>query len=375
MALVAIQTPHYAHNYGAQLQAYALGIAVKSLGYDIEYIDRRPPYYFEYANILDKWLKKIQLNTEGKGFLEFENLYLIPKSRQILYNRDYSFLDTTRYCAIIVGSDQIWRDDYFFHSFEYSPYLYFIKDKSIKKISYAASFGKDTCKHPEERRRKIEDLLHDFSAISVREISGINILKEVYHVQGQWVLDPTLLHKAEVYIENLGLSKKEINNNEIVTYILGASSQNMKTIDSLGKSMRISINHIYKRSTYWWMYKRPFSLLKRYKSVPSVFSWLDNILNAKYVFTDSFHGMVFCIIFKKQFIVMNNKAGGTERFTSLLDKLGLANRLCDWESSVEEVKELLFTPIDYEMVHTRLDNYRKDSYVFLKENLCNSNIK
>lgn len=367
--LVAIQTPHYAHNYGAQLQAFALGLAVKSLGFDIEYIDRRPAYYFEYNSIFDKLSKKFQLKTEGKGFLDFENKYLIPKSVRILHNEEYSQLDTSRYRAIIVGSDQIWRDDYFIHSFEYSPYLYFVHDKNVKKISYAASFGKNTCKHEEKIRCKIEELLHDFTAISVREVSGVQILDKVYHVKGKWVADPTLLHDAETYIHSFQLNKKLQLNNEIVTYILGASSFNMALIEKLAKSLDISVNHIYKRSTHWWMYKRPFSLLKQYKKVPSVLEWLENIMNAKYVFTDSFHGMVFCILFKKQFVVMNNKAGGSERFTSLLNRLGLIERLCDWSLSVEKIQEKLFAPIDYESVYIKLNSFREESMTFLSENL------
>lgn len=367
--LVAIQTPHYAHNYGAQLQAFALGLAVKSLGFDIEYIDRRPAYYFEYNSVFDKLLKKLQLKTEGKGFLDFENKYLIPKSIRILHNDEYTQLDTSRYRAIIVGSDQIWRDDYFVHSFEFSPYLYFVHDENVKKISYAASFGKNTCKHKENIRCKIEMLLHDFSAISVREISGVQILKNVYHVNGKWVADPTLLHDADVYINSFQLQKKTQLNEEIVTYILGASSSNMTLIEKLAESLDIPVNHIYKRSTHWWMYKRPFSLLKQYKKVPTVLSWLENIMNAKYVFTDSFHGMVFCILFKKQFVVMNNKAGGSDRFTSLLNRLGLVDRLCDWSLSAEEIQERLMAPIDYEGVYVELNSFREESMTFLSDSL------
>lgn len=373
MAIVAIQTPHYAHNYGAQLQAFALGLAVKNLGYEVEYIDRRPSTYFEFTSCIDRWLKNIQLRTEGKGFVDFENKYLTPKSIRLLHNEEYDKLDTSRYHAIIVGSDQIWRDDYFYHSFEYSPYLYFADGSKTLKISYAASFGKETCTPPEERRVRIAELLQDFTAISVREVSGVNILKSVYNADGVWVADPTLLHDSKTYIENLGLTKLKVQNNEIVTYILGASPENMEMINEVASLMRTSVNHIYKRSTHWWMYKRPFSLIKKYKKVPSVIEWLNNILNARFVFTDSFHGMVFCILFKKQFVVMNNKAGGTERFTSLLSKLGLETRLCDWGTSPEEIAQLLKAPIDYNSAYSKLNDFKNESYHFLKKNLCKTN--
>lgn len=364
--LVAIQTPHYAHNYGAVLQAFALGQIVREIGFDVEYIDRRSSYYDVYSCIFDKWHKKLRLKTEGKGFVDFETTYLQPQSIRILKNEDYNKLDTSRYAAIIVGSDQIWRDDYFIHSFEYSPYLYFVKNSNVKKISYAASFGKDTCSHPEERRRNIEKMLKDFYAISVREKSGVDILKNVFHVAGKWVADPTLLHDADFYIKKLQLKKQTVDDNRIVTYILGASPTNMKKVDDLAKKIGVSTKHIYKRSKFWLAYKRPFSLLRKYRMVPSVIEWLENIMNAKYVFTDSFHGMVFCIIFRKQFVVLNNKAGGTERFISLLNRLGLSERLCNWDEDIEQIQEKLCSHIDYNNAENLLNEFKDLSVGFLR---------
>lgn len=367
--IVAILTPHYAHNYGALLQAFALGQIVIKLGFDIEYIDRRPNYYYEYSNFFEKWLKLLQQKTEGKGFIDFENTYLQPQSIRILKNEDFVKLDTSGYFAIIVGSDQIWRDDYFVHSFEYSPYLFFVKDHSIRKISYAASFGKNECKHPEYRRAKIQELLKDFYAISVREKSGVSILNNVFHVDGTWVADPTLLHNADFYINKLHLRRNPTENNEIVTYILGASPSNMKKVDKLAINMGINTKHIYKGSKFKLAYKRPFSLLKKYKRVPSVLDWLELIMNAKYVLTDSFHGMVFCIIFKKQFVVMNNIAGGTERFTSLLECLGLSDRLCNWDEDINQIQTLLCSKIDYNGSDSLLEKFRNISINYLKDAL------
>lgn len=369
MGIVAILTPHYAHNYGAQLQAFALGQAIKKLGFQIEYINRRPDYYFSYSNAIDRFQKRLQLKTEGKGFLDFEEKYIQPQSIRIIDNNDYNQLDISKYQAIVVGSDQIWRDDYFYHSFEYSPYLYFVKDEKIKKISYAASFGKDTCNHPEDRRLIIENLLKDFTDISVREISGVKILKEVFHIGGTWVADPTLLHNADFYIKSICLKKEERESDFIVTYILGSNSRNIKIVNSLADKLGIPAKHIYKRSMCKLAYKRPFSLIKRFRKVPTVFEWLNLILNAKYVFTDSFHGMVFCILFKKQFVVMNNKAGGTERFTSLLNRLGLIHRLCEWEDPIVKIQGTLFKSIDYDAVESSLDEFRKHSFDFLKNAL------
>lgn len=99
--------------------------------------------------------------TEGKGFINFENTYLQPQSIRILKNEDYIKLDTSKYYAIIVGSDQIWRDDYFIHSFEYSPYLFFVKNKNIKKLvtrRHLVKMNVSTLKKDEKNRKTFKRL-------------------------------------------------------------------------------------------------------------------------------------------------------------------------------------------------------------------------
>ena len=367
MSLVAIQTPHYAHNYGAQLQAYALGQAIVNLGYDIEYINRRPAYFFEFSSFFDKFLKRLQLATEGKGFLWFENKFLQPQSVRLIHNSEYNNLDTTRYHAVVVGSDQIWRDDYFKYSFDYSPYLFFINDSNIKKISYAASFGKNTCCPPEDRRLRIANLLTDFKAISVREKSGVDILKQVYNADGLWVADPTLLHEADFYVEKFGLNNQ--NNHRLVTYILGQNSDCVNKINLIAQNLSIKVDNIYKVPRYKFVNKYPFNRYRKYKPVPSVLDWLNKIKNADYVITDSFHGMVFCIIFKKKFLVINNTLGGSDRFTSLLGRLDLTHKLCEWNDDITYLVRNIRTEIDYDNVYRSLCDFRTLSLEFLRDSL------
>ena len=364
MALIAIQTPHYAHNYGAQLQAFALGQAIIKLGYDIEYINRRPANYFEFDNWFDEILRKLQLASEGRGFLQFENTFLQPQSIRLLHNSEYKNLDTSKYHAVVVGSDQIWRDDYFKYSFEYSPYLYFINNKNIKKVSYAASFGKNTCCPPKERRLKIAKLLSDFNAISVREKSGVNILKQVYNVDGIWVADPTLLHDADFYTEKFNL--KTNNNHHLVTYILGQRPECVRIINTIAKSLCVKVDNIYKIPQCRILKRYPFNRYRLYKPVPSVLDWLDKIKNAEYVITDSFHGMVFCIIFQKKFVVINNSQGGSDRFTSLLGLLDLTHKLCEWSYDARIIIDNIKTEIDYDNVYCYLNAFRKQSIDYLR---------
>ncbi len=364
--IVGIQTPHYAFNYGAQLQAFALGVAVKDLGFEIEYINRRPSTYSLFRSSWDKFLKTLDLKTKYHGFVDFENRFLQPQTFPIINNREYKDLDTTKYHGVIVGSDQIWRDDYFYSSFEFSPYLYFIEDPAIRKISYAASFGKKTCVHPAERQAEISRFLKQFHAISVREKSGIDILNNYYGVNGVWVLDPTLLHNALTYINLLNLKKGPVRH-QIGTYILGGSNKILKSLSPLDKLLHRPFRHVYGRLYHHGILTRFH--INRFLLVPSVSEWLELILNSEYIVTDSFHGMVFSIIFNKQFVVLNNAAGGSERYYSLLDALGLHDRIFEWSSDRQMIAKKLREPIDYSIVEDKLSRIVEPSKDFLRSSL------
>jgi len=246
--------------------------------------------------------------------------------------------------------------------------LDFAESYERKKISYAASFGKSICSHPVIIRDKISSLLKKFSAISVREKSGLYILKQTFGVTGKWVLDPTLLHDGEFYCKMFGIEETG-ECEEVVTYILGNGSDKGRKIKAISKILDISIDNIYDKSRCPLMYKRPLNKLALYKKVPSVIDWLKKLRHAKYIITDSFHGMAFCILFKKQFVVFNNELGGSERFYSLLCKLGIRDRLVEWNDDEFNVVNKLEQIIDYEAVEHSLNAFRQESYDFLMNSL------
>lgn len=90
------------------------------------------------------------------------------------------------YCT---GSDQVWNSEWN-EKIEYPFFLDFVPDDK-KRISYAASFGKKSLvpEEVEETRR----LVNKYQYLSMREISGVDILKKLGRNDGINVLDPTLL--------------------------------------------------------------------------------------------------------------------------------------------------------------------------------------
>ena len=108
------------------------------------------------------------------------------------------------------------------------------------------------------------------------------------------------------------------------------------------------------------------STLDEYQ-MPAVQDWLASFANAKFVVTDSFHGMVFSIVFGKPFVVISNKDRGAARFESLLKKLNASDKLIDSTSvlmsglvKINEIKSLDFRNLELE---------KEKSLFFLKDYL------
>ena len=99
----------------------------------------------------------------------------------------------------------------------------------------------------------------------------------------------------------------------------------------------------------------------------SLHQWISNIRDAQFVITDSFHGMVFSIIFNKQFYVIKNAKRGNTRFESLLDLLNLTDRLIDENTPIDSLN--FKDKIDYIPINKQLSNLKETSINFLKQNI------
>ena len=99
--------------------------------------------------------------------------------------------------------------------------------------------------------------------------------------------------------------------------------------------------------------------------------WVKNIGTARYVFTDSFHGTVLSLLYHRQFVVYVGEAKKLSRLSSLLELLGLENRICWGEDDLEKIINLLQTPIDYKNVDEILNKERKNSLACLRKAIEN----
>ena len=258
--------------------------------------------------------------------------------------------------AIIVGSDQVWRPMYCPNIFD--AYLSFAQDwPHVKRIAYAASFGTAAWEYSDEQTAECCRLAQMFDAVSVREESGVTLCKEHLGVDASWVLDPTLLVDTRHYIEHIAKTEAEYPSPMCFGYILDSSDEKEAIFNRIATSQRLHMSSFQNVDD------------SDNGAVPSVESWLKAFHDAEFVFTDSFHGCVFSIIFNKPFVVYGNVNRGMARFQSLLSMFGLENRLVATPNEAANVASQL---IDWDTVNNRLSELRKVSKEFLFTSLNSS---
>lgn len=304
-------------NYGNRLQNYALQYFLQSNNYYVEtiknvnflnkrknkfnYFLRRIAYLFKKSDFKDGWKRE-------KNFKRFNKR--IKFSKKVFSWNNYSWMK--EYDYFIVGSDQVWNPQFRLTEFDLCAF-----SEKKKIISFAASIG--VTKLDDNDIYKIKKYLTGIKAISVRENEGAKLLEQILPNQNiVTLLDPTLLLND---IEWESIETKPnfvIPKKFILCYFLGGMNEN--TINFVNNYARIHklqiINLLDKKSLY-------------YECGPSEFLYLER--NADIIFTDSFHSIVFSIIFKKNFIVFDRIEKQHDcmnsRISTILKKFNLEDRV------------------------------------------------
>jgi hypothetical protein len=362
---VAILTQPLHHNYGGLLQAFAMQKALIKVGehpvtLDVQY---KRSALLEFRWLLSKAVKKYIFRQNVGRVLPVpqSEILLAQKETNKFIDKNINVggrlngakelgsLDLTSYKAVLVGSDQVWRASYSPNIESY--FLDFVHDEDIIKMSYAASFGIATLdEYTEENVSNCKRLLKEFDFVSVREKDAVTLCKNKFDVEAQHVLDPTMLLSPQDYLNVFVADKPQ---RKIATYVLDESDRAINSIRFFEKAAGLTSEPV----------GRPVEGV-----YPSVESWLKGLYEASFIITDSFHGVVFSIIFNKQFVCLGNRQRGMSRFDSLLDMFDLSERLIMSEDELTE--DLISNVIDFETVNEKLIELRNMSYEYLNSALC-----
>ena len=369
---IGILTHPLRTNYGGILQNYALQYVLRSLGYSVETInwqENKSVIYivisYVYRLFAHYVLRKkhiptdMFLNVTNKQFLYISsNIQTFIKeyiklSKQISSLKKIGEVNGFSYDAIIVGSDQVWLQ-------QYAPtmYLDFVKDENVLKIAYAASFGQDRWTYDNHKTEVCSRLAKKFNAISVRENSAVYLCEKKLGVSAIQVLDPTLLLNSEIYSSLI--SKQEIVKSYLMTYILDANVHKENIINCVSKLLKIPECSIRENKQTWKLFGDNSHLV-----IKPIEKWLQGFRDCEFVVTDSFHGVAFSIIFNKQFIDIGNRKRGLDRFQSILKQFNLLDRLVDENTDIDNYLKNLKV-IDYDKVNKQKEILQEQSMQFLK---------
>ncbi len=359
-------TFHASHNYGSNLQAYALQQVVKSLGHDNKIINLRTERQNDLYTVFTK-RKGIKYLIKNLSHL----LYYFPLKRAYIkfeefINNELELTDEYRteeelknaylqFDYFIAGSDQIWNPVP--ADFDWSYYLTFVEKG--RKIAYAPSFGQLASQGDDKTKLKIANELKSFNKISVREQGAADNVKQLAGVEAPIVLDPTLLISKENWLNMISDKKRIVEDEYIFFYTLFADPERINIVKRVSKVTGLPVvtsNFSNQHDVF-----NPF--IKRYDSGPLEF--LTLIRDAKLVVVSSFHGTVFSILLNVPFFAVDGMTDA--RISTLLRTAGIEDREIKLEDVEAKCKNAF--DIDFENVNRRIEEARKPSIEFLKNSL------
>lgn len=367
---VAVMTLKDSPNYGGILQAYALQKAVEKLGHEC--------YLIDYMN--HEFRHKFTFFGKPRGM---STVYWLFKKAQyplmmIMIKRMMSFYDhmnvtkhfenpkelkklNSKFDLFITGSDQVWACDLNYYDDSY--FLSFV-DTNHKKISYAASFGRTINMMKPEEKEFIAPWLGKFDILTVRENSGVEVVKELSgRIDAIPVLDPTFLLERRDWEKVASHNHKGRGRKYILCYLMQSRKNDIEALrlaKRISKNTGMPIIKICRGLTSILWGKTAY--------VPTVEEWLGLFMDAEYIITNSFHGIAFSVNFQKNFtsfIEGDPKSGRNSRIYDRCKDFGLLDRI----QIVGNKNEINTEKINYEKPNLKLSKLRNESINYLKEAL------
>lgn len=350
-------------NYGSALQSWALHQAVSSLGYQPVLVDYCPDILADkdplnpFKNMWDKdeeskRMCELTMPAIRENYYKFDNfytnkLYRTPKKYtsqnfdEVMGDEDLS--------GFVCGSDTIFcMDEFGFDDGFYANYACMRKHS----VSYAASFGDPTLS--EENCRILNERLKNFRAFGLRENHMVPYVTEHVDVPVQKVVDPTLLHTSEKYDE-IAVSERLEDDKYLLFYSRRYSPAMEEYAEELAKKNGWKIVEISLRATNAEKGHRMF-----YEA--GVEEFLSLVKHAEYVVTNSFHGMIFAVQYRRPFVIFSREQCNT-KIDEILQLFGLSDHM------LVTGKEEFNHEINYDLVHERISKARAASIEYLNKEL------
>lgn len=363
---IGIISFHNAANHGASLQAYALLKFIEDNGYDCEYIDyqnefRRKNYdmgFLIVSSLRERHIMEAIKYSLGAPFLAirkkaFSNFYNehVKYSKRVYYSPEELSISNKDYDVFISGSDQIWNPH---HNGADVSYLLDFVNNNKKKISYSSSLSITTV--PENLREKYIQCLSSIQFLSTRELSGVELIKQLTGRTAKLVLDPVFLLDRNDWIKFACRKKYGYN---FVFSDTNRPDQILRFVSSTRYPLSKIKHHKLSRYTTLKDFVNP-KVKVEYTLSPT--GYIQNILEADLVLSASFHCTCFSIILNTPFVCfLTGDNGKDERLKTLLTHFGLTDRIYTDHMTIDDINK----KIEWDNVNSILHKKRKDSIDFL----------
>ena len=359
-------------NYGQILQGLAMQRYLISLGHKafiVRFHEESPSKSFKDkvsrllpSHIIDYIrFKKVNRETSifnskhQRRFTDFKNEHLNYSDCEFFSYEELLCADWSKVDAFVCGSDQIWSPKYVNN---YLAYLLAFAPLRCRKIAYACSFGRTTL--DDVYIQMLRKQLATFDVVGLRENSGVSICHRAGRKDAKLVADPTLLLHAIDYADLI--SNVSISASAFIYLLNWKMPLPLEQIDTYLKTNGLSVAYFPTQGNEnIWQSDNDLSIK----------NWITQLANSQIVFTNSFHGTVFSILFHRPFVsfaLEGKDAGMNDRLLTLLTAIGLENRIYKNESSYS-LSAIANQTIDWNDVDDRLDLLRNSGVDLLNQGL------
>lgn len=375
MQTIAIVNRTNLKNFGSVLQVYALCEAVKRLGYRSEVVwqignmsknqDIRPVKVIRtllrlctHPSLLWSTVKAI---IEAKSQVVDElkekmfNDFVATNFVQSFYGSEEitKMATTDKFYKFVCGSDQIWSSTTLYPD----PMMYLRFSPKDKRVAYAPSLGRNYI--PNYNKKILKKYISDVPCLSVREDEGRRLIKELTGRDALVVADPTLFLSSRDW-DDLKI-EIETPENYVLCYFLDAPSDDVKT--NICKYASLSGKDIIVLGK---LNNLDYPQNKIHFPVAGPGEFLHLISNASMVITDSYHGMLFAINYRKKFWSVEraySQYDQSSRQLTILSRLDLKERYLKTDFNFTDAD------IDYVSVRAKIEDFVALSMNYLKQSL------
>lgn len=345
MGKTLISTLHFYNNFGSVLQAYALKHTLEKLGEQVDVLPYRPDLP-EYQYFQSQQLQR-EYDVKCRKFADFRAKYLGVKEITGSIAPEWQAYD-----SYIVGSDIVWGKE--FSDLDAAYFLQFAPENA-RKIAYAASVILSPDGHT-ENDALFEKWMPTFDAVAVRETSSVLPIQKFTSKKVTAVLDPTLLLEKEDY-EALAVETEDMKKEPyLLSYFLTHDPAVVDYTNMIAKKLGLRVFH------YFADYPdRVFSKDAGCFAFAGPGEFLGYVKNASCVFTNSFHGTCFAMIYRKPFYTYMAKRGMLSRVRDTIGRLGMEDRFFENFHDLAKVS----LEIDYTEMEMCLEQEKAKSLDFL----------